>query len=261
MTAALAVHLWSVDALVRADLPAALDLVVDAGFTAVETMGFGAVGVRAAGAMLAERGLTVCAAHVPFPAGPESDSELATYAALGVDTIAWSLEPHELASAEALARGVERVNVGAERAAGFGMQVAYHNHFAEFEHTHPGPDGPLRSYELLQRELDPRVVLELDVYWPRVVGADAATAAAAAVAARREVRLVHLKDGPATGMADVMTPVTAESPGVLDTLESLPDLRWAVVELDRVQGPMTDALSTSRANLLATGLVVEGRAA
>lgn len=254
MTPAIAVHLWSVHELAQRDFAAALDLVRSAGYRAVETMGFGSLSVPAAGRLLAERDLAVCAAHLPFPATPAADAELAAYAELGVTTLAWSLEPEEFDSREAMLRGVERINAGSERAARFGQQIAYHNHFAEFEHCYPTDAGQIRAYEALQQELDPRVVLELDLYWPRVVGADPA---AAALAAGRPTRLVHLKDGPARGMSDVMIPITADSPGVQECLRAVPGLEWAVVELDRVAGSMVRALTTSRQQLIDAGLAVD----
>lgn len=243
----LAAHLWSVHDLARDDFAAAIDLVADAGYTRVETMGFGALSVAQAGEIMAERGVLPCAAHVCFEADQD---ELEAYARLGVTTLAWSLEPGEFEALDRLLAGIERVNRAAIRANQVGLHVAYHNHFAEFTHRYRVAGEQVSGYDLLQDQLDPSVTLELDLYWPRVAGATIADLVAGLL---RPLELVHLKDGPALGMADVMRPVDARTPGLVPALAAGP--RWAVVELDRVDGSIRDALAASRRALLDAGLV------
>jgi sugar phosphate isomerase/epimerase len=56
----------------------------------------------------------------------------------------------------------------AERATRRGIRIGYHNHDFEFAQLVDG----VPAYELLVGLLDPAVVLELDVYWAGVGGAD-----------------------------------------------------------------------------------------
>ncbi|TKA12148.1 sugar phosphate isomerase/epimerase family protein [Actinacidiphila oryziradicis] len=88
---------------------------------------------------------------------------------LGIGTVIvpW-VDPKSIndrAGVEALAAAVNGV---AERAARRGIRIGYHNHDFEFAQRVDG----VPVYELLVELFDPAVVLELDVYWASVGGAD-----------------------------------------------------------------------------------------
>lgn len=90
-------------------------------------------------------------------------------ARLGVETVIvpW-VEPEGIADRAGVERLAEAINASADRAAACGIRIGYHNHDFEFsQHV----DG-VPAYELLVSLLDPRAVLELDVYWAAVGGAD-----------------------------------------------------------------------------------------
>lgn len=238
MSAPVAVQLWSVHTLAGRDLPAVLGRLAEIGFAAVEPISLYGRSPAQLRSLTDGFGLEICSAHAPFPTGDEGERTLDTYEELGVDTLAWSLEPEELVTRDAMLRGLERVNEGAERAARRGMTIAYHNHFAELTASY---DGEL-AYDALLAALDPAVVLELDMYWVAVAGLDPA-----ALAARLgdRVRLLHAKDGPARGMDDHMV---ALGDGTLDVdaaVRACPALDWCIVELDRTSGDMFEALEKS----------------
>ncbi|GAA1935670.1 sugar phosphate isomerase/epimerase [Microbacterium aoyamense] len=231
------------------DLEGTLARVADLGFLGVETYGivehYGPARVRDA---LAGAGLALTSAHTPFPAGAEADRLLDEAEALGAQTLVWSMEREEFDDVASIARGVERVNIAAENAAARGMRIAYHNHFAEFAHTVDG----VQAYDVLLDLLDPRVVVELDAYWTVMGGAEPADVLRR-LGARAE--FVHIKDGPAVSYEDdVMVPIgegRIDWPGVLTAGASL---RWHIVELERLEGDVFDALRTSRDHLVNAGL-------
>ena len=231
----IAAQLWSLHEDASRDLLGVLERVAAIGFTAVEPISlYGhapAVVRRAAG----DLGLTFCSAHAPFPAGPDAGEILDTYAELGVETLVWSLEPAEFGTLDGVLRGAERVNAGAANAAARGMRVGYHNHFAEFVNSFGGE----RAYDVLLRELDPAVCVELDVYWVRTAGLDPAPVAAAL---GDRLEFTHLKDGPATGMDDYMVPFGEGVVDVRAAASAARAARWHIVEADRCHGDMYELL-------------------
>ena len=246
MTRPIAVQMWSVREQAATDFPGVLRRISDIGYVGVEV--FGLYGRRPADVrrLLDDLGLAVCSVHAPFPAGPDAWRILDEQRELGAPALAWSLEQDEFASADSIARGVERVNEGAANAATYGMRVAYHNHWAEFGAL---PDGR-RPYEVLLDLLAPEVLVELDVYWTQLAGADPARVAGGL---GDRLRFLHVKDGPATTPD---APMVAVGRGRLDIpaiLGANPAVRWHIVELDRCDTDMLEALRDSYAYLVDGG--------
>jgi len=88
---------------------------------------------------------------------------------LGVTTVIvpW-VHPAVFTVRDRIERFAAAVNSAAEQAAKRGVRVGYHNHDFEFAQTVDGRP----AYEVLVDLLDPAVVLEVDVYWAGVGGAD-----------------------------------------------------------------------------------------
>lgn len=249
MSAPLAVMAYTVLQQAEADLEGTLERVAELGYLGIETYGlverFGAARVRDA---VAGASLTVTSAHTPFPAGADADRLLDESAELGAETLIWSLEREEFDSPAAIARGVERVNEAAERAADRGLTIGYHNHYAEFSNVF----GGRQAYDILLDLLDPRVVVELDAYWARMGGADPAE-----VLTRLgdRARFVHIKDGPAVSYDDdVMVPIGEGAIDWPSALTAPSGLRWHIVELERLHVDTFDALETSYRYLVGHGL-------
>jgi sugar phosphate isomerase/epimerase len=117
---------------------------------------------------LRRSGLRVTTAHAAVQQLDET-AILDSAETLGIGTVIvpW-VDPKSIndrAGVEALAAAVNGV---AERAARRGIRIGYHNHDFEFSQRVDG--APV--YELLVELFDPAVVLELDVYWASVGGAD-----------------------------------------------------------------------------------------
>jgi sugar phosphate isomerase/epimerase len=88
---------------------------------------------------------------------------------LGIGTVLvpW-VEPESIADRAGVEKLAEAINGSAERAAQRGIRIGYHNHDFEFSQHIDGTS----AYELMVSLLDPRVVLELDVYWAGIGGAN-----------------------------------------------------------------------------------------
>ncbi|MCU1478226.1 MAG: sugar phosphate isomerase/epimerase [Subtercola sp.] len=145
-------------------------------------------------------------------------------------------------SREAVADVARQLNAAAEKAAGFGLRVGYHNHWWELEQKFDGQP----AFDLLIDQLDERVVLEVDAYWVGVGGEDPV-----AFVERHadRVRFLHLKDGPITrdtklqvAPGDGLMPLSA-------IITAATNLEVAVVEFDDFAGDVFDVIGPSRERL------------
>lgn len=122
---------------------------------------------------------------IPAPAAPAAQPKLEEMIELarrhGVKRIGLSmLLPNERQSA------VEKINAAAEACAGSGVELYYHNHAFEFQ----GAPGK-RYIDVLRSRLDPRVRMEIDLFWVAAGGDDPEKVLRSF---RGRVRSVHLKD-------------------------------------------------------------------
>ncbi|GGL97562.1 sugar phosphate isomerase/epimerase family protein [Nakamurella endophytica] len=223
-----------------ADLPGALARTAEIGFSGMETYGllehYPAARLRSE---LARAGLELTSSHTPFPAGADADRLLDESAELGAGTLVWSMEPEEFDSPALILAGVERVNEAAQRSADRGMQIAYHNHSAEFSNVFDGR----QAYDILLEALDPRVVVELDMYWARRGGADPAE-----VAGRLgdRLRFVHLRDSRRESSgATVQVPIGEGDIDWRRALAANPAAVWHLIELDDLPGDPFDGARRS----------------
>lgn len=230
------VQLWSVFTL--DDFPGVLRQLSEMGYAGVEAFGLHELSPTAVRQLLDDLGLELFSSHAPFPAGPDAQRILDEQSQLGAPVLAWSLEAEGFATEDSIARGVERVNEGAANAKAYGMQIAYHNHWSEFSRLADGR----RAYDVLQERLSPDVLLELDVYWAAVAGADPA-------AVVREygdrVRFLHLRDGPAKTAEDAMVALGQGSLDIPAILDANPSVAWHIVELDHCDTDVMTALRES----------------
>jgi sugar phosphate isomerase/epimerase len=120
------------------------------------------------GAALRGAGLRAATAHASVVRHDET-AVLDAAEALGIGTVItpW-VDPGSIADRAGVERLAAVLNGAAERAAARGIRIGYHNHDFEFAQRIDG----VSAYELLVGLLDPAVVLEVDVYWAGVGGAD-----------------------------------------------------------------------------------------
>lgn len=201
------------------------------------------------GPVLERHGLEAFAAHGPLPEGEHAQWVLDGARAIGARCIvvsAWMIlgqgsdKAHE--DLELLHRTIERFNGAAETAARHDLSIGFHNHYWEWQHDF----GGRTAWEIFWDEVDPRVAAEVDVYWAHTAGQDPVDVVEKL---GDRVRYLHLKDGPGT----VEGAHTALGRGVVDlegVIRSAPAAEWHIVELDRCDGDMIDAMRESRAWLL-----------
>jgi sugar phosphate isomerase/epimerase len=149
--------------------------------------------------------------------------------------------PHDdFVNLDGLKRTAATLNGIAERTAGHGIRLGYHNHWWEIE---PMVDGR-HAIEVLADLLAPEVFLEIDTYWAAVGGADPA-ALLGRLGAR--VLAVHVKDGPVRKGEPHVAVGTGAMP-VPEILAAAPDAA-RVVEFDQCATDIFEALAASRSYL------------
>lgn len=178
---------------------------------------------------------------IPTPA-PEVVFEAA--ATLGMKTV---IDPFVAADRWLTEDGVadiaDRLNAAAEVAATFGLSVGYHNHAQEFIASFDGQT----AYERFVATTDPRVQIELDLFWALTGGQDGP-----ALVSKLGSRLVavHVKDGIAPaenpfapGAAafgsetlDQRRPGEGDVPLVASLAAGEGAIQYAVIEYDNAPG-------------------------
>ncbi|WBB73888.1 sugar phosphate isomerase/epimerase [Micromonospora sp. WMMD1128] len=237
-----AVNLWTIRDELAADRHGALRRVAGLGYRGVEP--FEALddpaGLRAAAE---DAGLAVCSAHSHRFFTADRDAALEAVATLGTDLaiVGTGLPDDAFTGPAALERTADALNALAERAAGYGLRIGYHNYWSEFAARVDGR----HALEALADLVAPDVLFELDTYWAAVGGADVP-----AVLDRLGARVpaVHLKDGPITADA----PHVALGRGAMPTAEILaatPAGALRIVEMKASDGDVFAALAASHAYL------------
>jgi sugar phosphate isomerase/epimerase len=119
-------------------------------------------------AALRRSGLSAATTHANIVALDEKAVlDAAEQLGIGTVIVPW-VEPESIADRAGVERLAAAVNAAAGHAAERGIRIGYHNHDFEFAQRVDG----VPVYELFVSLLDPAVVLELDVYWAGVGGAD-----------------------------------------------------------------------------------------
>jgi sugar phosphate isomerase/epimerase len=158
-----------------------------------------------------------------------------------------ALPPDAFADLDAVRAAADRVNGARELTHARGLTLGYHNHFWEIV---PMPDGRPALLHFFE-QVAPDVIAEVDIYWAQVGGVDPAELVTTLGA---RVGLLHVKDGPADKPKH---PMVAVGDGVVDipgVLAASPTARWHIVELDRCETDMFEAVERSYDYLVGNGL-------
>ncbi|GAA1960123.1 sugar phosphate isomerase/epimerase [Microbacterium deminutum] len=253
------VQLFTVNTALEADLDGTLAEIAARGFTAVEPYDF----VRRAEPLaesLKAHGLTAPTGHaflaseslvrpdgsgttVPVPSHDETFTAAKT---LGMSTVIDPyVAPDRWTTTEQVEETAQLLNAAAEAAAGYGIRVGYHNHAHELEAQFDGVTG----LELLASLLDPRVVLEVDLYWAARAGVYSPTLLQKL---GDRVVAVHVKDGTLDPQAIAAYPPADQVPAgqgavpLAEALDAASALEFAVVEFDHYTGDIFDGIEASR---------------
>lgn len=243
-------QLYSVRTPLDADMDGTLARLSEIGFTTVEAYAF--VGrAPALASALANNGLTAATGHaflastvMRTPDGemqaPSHAEVFAAAGALGMGTVIDPyVAPDRWQTREQIEATATALNEAAVEAAQHGIRVGYHNHGHELESVIDGRHG----LEILADLLDPAVVLELDLYWATVGGADV-VALLQTLGSR--VIAVHVKDGPIGG-----DPSTTQVPAgqgeipLAAALDAATSAEFAVIEFDGYAGDVLDGVAES----------------
>ncbi|WP_438354962.1 sugar phosphate isomerase/epimerase family protein [Microbacterium sp. CJ88] len=196
---------------------------------------------------------------IPTPA-PEIVFEAA--ATVGLTTVIDPfVAPDRWLTLEGVTDIADRLNRLVDVAAGFGLSVGYHNHAQEFVADFDGQTAFERFVELT----DPRVAIELDLFWALVGGQDGV-----GLVSRLGDRLiaVHVKDGVAPAVnpfgpdagdfgsaaLDQRRPAEGDVP-LADALRAGSAVQYAVIEYDNPPGDVFDDIAASYAFLTDGGFV------
>ncbi|WP_329129068.1 sugar phosphate isomerase/epimerase [Streptomyces sp. NBC_01476] len=164
----LGIQLYSVrDDIGPADLGGTLARLAGFGFTHAEPYDI-LTDPDGLGTALRNAGLHAATAHASVVRHAVTDI-LDAAEALGIGTVITPyVDPGSIADRAGVERLAAALNSAAELATARGIRIGYHNHDFEFAQLVDG----VPAYEVLTGLLDPAVVLELDIYWAGVGGAD-----------------------------------------------------------------------------------------
>jgi sugar phosphate isomerase/epimerase len=179
------------DRLKPAELPATLRMIHEIGYATIET--YPLVYNRPAKelkALIEGIGLKAPSGHFDY----DTLEEHVDYAAeLGLEYMICPMIARPLwESLDGFKQAAAHLNKAAAKARAAGLAFGYHPHNYEFKKFEGG-----RGFEVLMRELDPAVKLELDVYWAIEAGENPLELMRKY---RDRLALIHIKDRkPATG--------------------------------------------------------------
>lgn len=242
----ISVQLYSLREEAKKDFGGVLKTVADAGYAGVEPVGLH--GMKPAGVrkILDDLGLVASSTHGPFPS-PENVNEIVDVAkALGYTRHISGVGPKDCETLETTLDAARRAQGAADLLAGTGVTFGLHNHWWEFDKDFDGKT----PHDVIM-ENAPGVFAEVDTYWVAVGGPDAAE-----VVKKLGGRapLLHIKDGP----VDREKAMTAVGAGKMDwpaVIGAAADsTEWLVVELDRCDTDMAEAVAESCRYLTSNGL-------
>jgi sugar phosphate isomerase/epimerase len=242
--AGISVQLYSVRDAFAADPAGTLARIRDAGFDQVEPFDLtNQADILASG--LAAAGLTASSAHDGILVGADGDLDAVFDAAdaVGVRTVIEPAVGEGWDDPGAIREIAARLSEAARRAAPRGIRIGYHNHWWEVARH-----GELTGLDLLAEHLDPAVVLEVDVYWAQVGGADPA-----ALLRRlgERVGFLHVKDGPLDRDPESQLPPGAGSADLRGALAAAPTA-VRVIEFDAYAGDLFEGIAEGRRFVEAT---------
>lgn len=238
MTVPIGVQLYSLREEIQAQgADPVLKKLAETGFRYVES--FGGLDAAELARVCKEYDLEVLGVHTASPVGDNQKTSLEMAETLGTKRIIepWR-SPSLFTSEDSIKQVADYLNEGAKVAAQHGLQLFYHNHWAEYE-----PVGDRYATQILLDYLDPSVLLELDTYWIKVGGQDPVEIVKSL---GKRAPLLHIKDGPAVSREDVMTAAgegVVDIPGIVKAGEG--SAEFLIVELDRCATDMMEAVVKS----------------
>lgn len=230
-TPPVSLQLWSLRDEIKADFARTVASVAKIGYPAVELAGYGNLDAPGAKAALDAAGLKVSGMHIGAPDLRSNLSQIVSDALL-LEThyvvVAW-WPPDQFVSVAACQKIGEILNGFGETLRAFGLQLAFHNHAAEFKLVAGRP-----VFEWILGAAEPRnLQAEVDMYWAHVGGYSPVKFL---LEQGRRVPLIHLKDEKELGQGPV------DYPAIFAAVEAAGAVEWYVVEQEDYSHPPIESV-------------------
>jgi len=236
-------QLWSLRDDVKASFARTVAAVAKLGYAGVETAGYGDLPAADAARAVADAGLKVTGMHVGWNDLASRLPELIDEALLLRSpylVLAW-LPRERFASVAACQKIGEQLDRFGDTLRAFGVQLAYHNHDAEYALLHGRP-----VFEWVLGAAQPRnLKAEVDLYWVQHAGYSPVQAIHDLGS---RLPLLHLKDARELGQGPV------DYPAVIAAARTVGAVEAYVVEQEEYTCPPLEAVRRDFAQLQAWGL-------
>jgi len=249
----LALQLYSLRDAAKDDLAGTLKKVAEMGYLGVELAGMHGHKTEQVRDMLQDVGLKATSVH-QGDVSSENVNEIAESAnMLRYDNIVIPHRPgecfHDPMAIQQLANDLD---VAAALLEAKGMTLSYHNH----DHEMVLIDGR-HAFEILL-EMVPRLRPQIDTYWAADHGKYDPAEFVTKVGAK--ARSIHIKDGPLEKGAAMLALGSGKMdiPAVVEAANQFDGIEWLIVELDKCDGDMMQAVAESATYMIGEGLA-EGR--
>ncbi|MBN1669552.1 MAG: sugar phosphate isomerase/epimerase [Kiritimatiellae bacterium] len=235
------IQLYSVRDACKEGFPATLKKIAGMGYAGVEFAGLHGHTPEEIRNVLDDLGLKASSCHAGLPTEENVAQAVAIDRALGYDMHV-SAGPgfkREVSGTAEILEACKRLQKGAELLKAEGIRAGVHNHEFEFDREFDG-----KTPHQIMVENCPDLLFQIDTYWV-AVGQKDPVAAIKNLGAR--CPSLHIKDGP----KDKSQPMTAVGDGkmdwapILDAADEIGAVEWIVVEIDRVDGDMLQAVDRS----------------
>jgi sugar phosphate isomerase/epimerase len=237
MTAPIALQLYTVREAMAEDFSGVVNKVADIGYVGVEPVFHLPVTPVEAAKLFQALGLAIPSAHVPLPIGEDKDKVLDFAAIMGCKYLVSGKGPDDFRTLDQIKRTCDLFNQAHATAAESGLVFGVHNHWWEYLQV----EGRY-VYQVMLEHLDPGVVFQIDTYWVQTAGPDPAQVVQEFGS---RAPLLHIKDGPAV-KDEPMLPI---GDGVMDfssiVKAAAGAVEWMIVELDRCDMDMIEAVDKS----------------
>jgi len=248
MAKPLSVQLYSLRAEAAKDFKGVLEWVAKVGYKGVEPAGLHGLTPKEFKKIADDLGLKISSSHGPWVRGLENVAEAVETAGIyGLDCACTGFGANEFKDMDAIKKTAELVNSVSDALAKHNLKLFIHNHYWEFALV----DGKL-AYDHFAA-LCPDVLFEIDAYWSSNFQAN--DPAEMVKKFKKRTAFLHIKDGPlekdksmlalGTGKMDIPKVVAAADPKVL---------RWIIVELDKCDTDMKEAIAKSYSYMVGNGI-------
>jgi len=248
MPAPIALQLYTLREQAAKDYAGTVRKVAEMGYIGVEPAGYPGTTVEAAARLFKDLGLKVGSAHLGLPVGQDKQSNIDQAGTLGVDYIVTGKGPKDFETLDLVKATCEQFNEAAANARAAGFRFGIHNHWWEFS---PLAQTGQPVYQHMLEYLSRDVCFQVDTYWVQTGGCNPA-----AVVAELGTRcpLLHIKDGPCD-REKAMQPCgegKVDFPAIVEAAKGTTE--WMIVELDRCDTEMVEAVEKSYRYLVGKGL-------